>query len=326
MKVQMPRGPQDRRILGDAPRKGSRVHPSFRPSRLPPFRPDILGIQPGASSASGQRGTTLIEIIVVLALAAVMLAVAVPTMATILGVDKRRASRELAATMRWTYEEATIRNQPMRIAYDLDHGTYWVEAADSEVRIHKDWRAKETWDTFLEDKAESDQRVREKQAGLSGSQQNISELMTAIGGENASAGGGFLSGLLGGGGLLPNHRGGEFQVNRFQPIGDDGVMGGKKEFPGDVKFWGVWTPQFDEVIKPHDEYELEAIQQDPENQDYRVVYTHVFPGGYMEDSVVYVSDAEGEDITSLIVEPLIGRVIVEEGEADIPDTRDREDR
>ena len=170
MKVQMPRGPQDRRILGDAPRKGSRVHPSFRPSRLPPFRPDILGIQPGASSASGQRGTTLIEIIVVLALAAVMLAVAVPTMATILGVDKRRASRELAATMRWTYEEATIRNQPMRIAYDLDHGTYWVEAADSEVRIHKDWRAKETWDTFLEDKAESDQRVREKQAGLSGSQ------------------------------------------------------------------------------------------------------------------------------------------------------------
>lgn len=279
--------------------------------------------------AASQRGVTLIEIIVVLALAAVMMAVAVPTLSTVFGVDKRQASRELAATMRWTYEEATIRNQPMRIAYDLDHGAYWVEAADGEVRIHTDWRAKETWDEYLEDKKETDERVAERRdRSNTGPQQSVSELIAnATGGEDGGgAAGSFLSGLLGGGGILPGARGGEFQVNRFQPIGE-GLMGARKDFPQSVRFCGVWTPQFRDVIKPHDEYELEAIQQEEaENQKYRVLYTHVFPGGYMEDSVVYVCDEAGEDITSLIVEPLIGRVIVEEGEAEIPDTRDREQR
>ncbi len=277
--------------------------------------------------ARSQRGVTLIEIVVVLALAAVMMAVALPTLSTVFGVDKRRASRELAATMRWTYEEATIRNQPMRIAYDLDHGAYWVEAAEGEVRIHKDFRSKEAWDEYVKDKEEADQRVAERRDRSStGAQQSVSELMSnAMGGEEG--GGGFsLAGLLGGGGILPAARGGEFQVNRFQAI-EEGLMGAKKEFPSSVRFWGVWTPQFEDVLKPHDEYELEAIQADPQGaQGYRVVYTHVFPGGYMEDSVVYVSDETGEDITSLIVEPLIGRVVVEEGQAPIPDTRDREQR
>jgi len=276
-----------------------------------------------------QRGVTLIEIIVVLALAAVMMAVAVPTLSTVFGVDKRRASRELAATMRWTYEEATIRNQPMRIVYDLDHGAYWVEAADSEVRIHKDWRARETWDEYIEEKEEADQRVAERRdRNTSAPQQSVTEMISNVTGDEGGGGaaGGFLSGLLGGGGILPGARGGEFQVNRFQPI-DAGLMGGKKEFPSSVRFWGVWTPQFDEVLKPHDEYELEAIQQETsENQKFRMAYTHVFPGGYMEDTVVYVSDESGQDITSLLVEPLIGRVVVEEGEAEIPDTRDREQR
>ena len=276
--------------------------------------------------AHAEAGTTLIEIIVVLALAALMMAVAIPSLSTVLGVDKRRASRELAATMRWTYEEATIRNQSMRIAYDLDHGTYWVEAADGEVRIHKDWKAREAFDEFMEEKLEADARVRDKQSAGSSTQQNLSELLAGFAGEDGEMpnAGGLLGGLLGGGGILPGARGGEFQVNRFQPI-DQGLIGGKVQFPDSVRFYGVWTPMFDEIQRPHDEYELEQVQQESEPK-YRIVYTHVFPGGYMEDTVVYVSDAAGEDITSLVVEPLIGRVIVEEGEAEIPDTRDREDR
>lgn len=272
-----------------------------------------------------EAGTTLIEIIVVLALAALMMAVAIPSLSTVLGVDQRRASRELAATMRWAYEEATIRNQPMRLAYDLDHGTYWVEAADGDVRIHKDWKAREAFDEFMEEKLEADQRVRDRQSANTSAQQNISDLLAGFAGENGETpnAGGLLGGLMGGG-ILPGARGGEFKVNRFQPIGE-GLMGGKVEFPKSVRFWGVWTPMFDEVQKPHDEFELEQVQQE-EQPEFRVVYTHVFPGGYMEDSVVYVSDESGEDITSLVVEPLIGRVVVEEGEAEIPDTRDREER
>lgn len=280
---------------------------------------------PSPHRAHAEGGTTLIEIIVVLALAALMMAVAIPSLATVLGVDQRKASRELAATMRWAYEEATIRNQSMRIAYDLDHGTYWVEAADGEVRIHKDWKAREAFDEFMEEKLESDQRMRDKQSANTSAQQNITDLLAGFAGEDGEMpnAGGLLGGLMGGG-ILPGARGGEFKVNRFQPIGE-GLMGGKKEFPSSVRFWGVWTPMFAEVQKPHDEFEIEQVQQE-EQPEFRIIYTHVFPGGYMEDSVVYVSDESGQDITSLVVEPLIGRVVVEEGEADIPDTRDREER
>ena len=280
-------------------------------------------------NARSEAGVTLIEIIVVLALAAVMMAVAIPTLSTVFGVDKRRASRELAATMRWTYEEATIRNQPMRIAYDLDHHKYWVEAADGDVRIHRDVRARETFDEYLAEKAESDQRVAEKSRhNSSSSQQGLTELLAnATGGEeNAAAGGGMLAGLLGGGGILPGARGGEFQVNRFSPLPEN-ELGVSKEFPDSVRFCGAWTPQFDAIVKPHDDFELEAIaQESAEGQTFRVVYTHVFPGGYMEDTVVLVCDASGQDVTSLVVEPLMGRVKVEEGEVELPDTRDRDER
>ena len=48
----------------------------------------------------------------------------------------------------------------------------------------------------------------------------------------------------------------------------------KVEFPNTVRFWGAWTPMFDETQKPHDEFELEQIQQDSERD-----HPRVDPGG-----------------------------------------------
>ena len=44
----------------------------------------------------------------------------------------------------------------------------------------------------------------------------------------------------------------------------------------------------------------------------------------MEDTVVYLSDEDGETITSLMVDPLIGRVRTIQDKIDVPDARDRE--
>jgi prepilin-type N-terminal cleavage/methylation domain-containing protein len=277
--------------------------------------------------ATPQQGLTLIEVVVVLALVGVLLLAAVPSVRAIAGVDLRSASRELAASLRYVYDEASVRNIVMRIAYDLDNRTWWVEAADSDVRIFSNRRDKEAFDDFMEKKRESDEEVMKRAELRKGNEPLIGELGAMVGGDGAGAGGmnSLLGGMLGGGGLSARSGVGRYAVNQFSPIGDIDEAFERRKLPGSTRFWGVWTPQYDEVLKPMDEFEAEAMLREEEaDQEWRVVYTHIFPGGYMEDTVVYLSDESGESITSLVVDPLIGRVRTIHDKVEIPDTRDRD--
>lgn len=286
-------------------------------------------IRPAASSralarATSQQGLTLIEVVVVLALVGVLLLAAIPSVRAVMGVDLKSASRELAASLRYVYDEASVRNIVMRVAYDLDNRTWWVEGADSDVRIFGNSRDKEAFDDFMEKKRESDEEVM-KRAELRKS--NLPVLSDLAGGDSAAGGGmsSLLSGMLGGGALSAKSGVGRYAVNQFSPMGDTDEAFVKRELPGSTRFWGVWTPQYDEVLKPMDEFEAEAmLREELADQQWRIVYTHIFPGGYMEDTVVYLSDESGETITSLIVDPLIGRVRTIHDKVEIPDTRDRD--
>ncbi len=284
----------------------------------------------GASFAREQRGITLIEIVVVLILVGLLGTVALPSLRSVFGVDRRTASRQLAATMRFVYEEAAIRNTPMRMAYDLDSNAWWVEAADSDVRIFANRKEKEAFDEFLEAKQESDERVREEVKNRRSDQPDLGQLVDNFLGEEEGGGGGgmaggFLGGLFGGGGGAAPLPGDNYSVNEFRPLGPEDDFFERHQLPSSVKFFGVWTPQHDETMRPMDEFEIEAMMREPaDERRWRIAYTHIFPGGYMEDTVVFLSDAAGESITSLVVEPLMGRVQVFQDEAEIPDTRDRE--
>jgi prepilin-type N-terminal cleavage/methylation domain-containing protein len=278
-----------------------------------------------------QRGFTLIELVVTMSIIAALLLVMVPIISNVLGVDQRKASRELASTLRYLNDEAVVRNAPMRLAYDLDHNTWWVEAADGPVRIFKDRDAKDAFREYLADKAESDEQVANDADTRNAGAKSTSDLFTALMPEGltdeatASAGGGLLSSLFGGDAL--DGRGGEYRPNEFHPLGDEEDDFARRQLPSDVRFWGVWTPATDEVIKPLDEYEREAMEQeDPANQEWTVAYTHIFPAGYMEDTVIYMSNPEGDSMTTITVEPLTGRVVVRKGLIELPDISDREQR
>ncbi|MCP4871011.1 MAG: prepilin-type N-terminal cleavage/methylation domain-containing protein [Proteobacteria bacterium] len=289
-----------------------------------------------------QRGLTLIELAVVLALFGVMLLVAVPTLRTIMGADLKASTIELAQTLRFVQDEAVLRNMSMRIAYDLDGRKWWIEAADGPVRIFRDREAKDAFAEFMAEKAESDAQVAEDRERRRGSGPSQSELLSTLMGDDAEAGGGdagggmggLLGGLFGGGGggLGPAARGGEFQVNQFTPYSGDSDIEehafAPRELPQGVRFAGVWTPQGGEdEVKPLDEYEVEAmLREAPEDQQWTTMYTHVFPGRYIEDTVVYLSDDSGESIWSITVEPLTGRVEVISGKVAIPDISDRDQR
>jgi prepilin-type N-terminal cleavage/methylation domain-containing protein len=277
-----------------------------------------------------QHGFTLIELVVTMSIIGALLLVLLPVVNNVLGVDQRKASRELASTLRFLNDESVVRNAPMRLAYDLDHNTWWVEAADGPVRIFRDRKGKEAFDEFLAEKKESDEEVAERAASTRSTStvtDLIGQLMPEGLSDDAAVGGaGLLSSLFGGGGG-PDARGGEYRPNEFRPLGEDDSDFSKRELPSDVRFWGVWTPATDEIVKPMDPYEREAMEkEDPADQKWTVAYTHIFPAGYMEDTVLYLSDESGDDMTTIIVEPLTGRVRVIKGMEELPDISDREQR
>ena len=287
----------------------------------------------------------MIEVIIVVTLLASLLAISIPALRAATGANLRQAGTELAATLRYTYQEAVLTNTPMRLAYDLDNRTWWVEAADGEALLFRNRDEKEAFVDFMERKQESDERVREeaeaRKVGAKSQQQIMQEVFGELAGDSATsmpmAGddgggiGGLLGGLLGGGGMSAAPRGGEFKPNEFRPITESGKLDDDamkpRELPNGVRFLGVWTPQYEDMLQPMDEFAREAmLEEEGEDQRWTIAYTHAFPAGYLEDGVVYLSDDDGNSIISLTIEPLLGRVDLQYGQIDPPDLRDREQR
>ncbi len=255
-----------------------------------------------------RQGLTLIELIVVITIVAVVLLVAIPSVGSWLGGDVRKAAREMGSVMQAAYDECALQHVPMRIAYNLDKHAYWVEAATGDVRLFQNQKAREDWLEDEEDRAEEIEewkerdeqerdRIRNQQQDKLGDPESpLSGLM------------GFLGLSLGTGVLEAPQRLNEFEVLENEVIKP-------RELPHSVAFKGIWSPQWDDVVEP----------QDPppeEEEEELILYTHIFPEGYMEDTVVYLVDRSESEI-SLIVEPLTGRIRVELGEADPPDREDR---
>lgn len=267
----------------------------------------------------------MVELLVVLALAAVAMAVAVPSLRGVFSVQKRQASREIAALLRSSYEEAAVRNLTLRIVWNIDERKVSVEASDGAARIFRDREQKDAFDEWMTEKKAQDEvarlRAQEKRGnqGFSGGGKTEVDVETALanaGDEASNVAGslmmGLLTGSMGGGAAA-----GTYEPNRFSPFEEPGFEA--RSLPDAVRFCGVWTPQHEEMIRAPQEGDPPP---DPEAGP-RIAYTHIFPGGWMEDTVIYLCDEEGTDISSLVVEPLVGRVRMEEGESPLPDTRDR---
>jgi Tfp pilus assembly protein FimT len=94
-------------------------------------------------------GVTLIELVVVLAIMGMTLVVMAPAVRSAFGVNERQAAQRMSAMLRYAYDEAVVRNAPMRVAYDLDNRRYWIEAADGPVRIFRNRQEREAFDEFL---------------------------------------------------------------------------------------------------------------------------------------------------------------------------------
>lgn len=80
----------------------------------------------------GQRGITLIELIVALAIGLLAIGAVVITITSIRGANVRASASTMASMMRYLYNRSVHTNSVYRLVIDLDKQTYWGEAMTAD--------------------------------------------------------------------------------------------------------------------------------------------------------------------------------------------------
>jgi prepilin-type N-terminal cleavage/methylation domain-containing protein len=99
-----------------------------------------------------ERGMTLIEVLVVLAILLGLAVIIVPTLSSYLQLEQRRVAKELALSYEFLHDEAVLRNVTFRISYHLDEGFYQIEVGRPETLIFDNPEAREAYEEELDDR------------------------------------------------------------------------------------------------------------------------------------------------------------------------------
>ncbi|MFL5812367.1 MAG: Tfp pilus assembly protein FimT/FimU [Bdellovibrionia bacterium] len=185
-------------------------------------------------------GFTLIELMVVVALIALISVMALPSISSYFQVSLNSSTREIAATVREAYNATLITGKLHRVAYDLKNGQYWVEEGPNGA--------------VLETKESREREERRKRLRF----------------------------------------GGKLVEDKSPFSLDKTVTKSKKSLPRGVAFEDVVTEQ---------------TREPQTTETTTVAYTHIFPNGLTEQTIVHLTDSSKHH-TSLCVTPLLGRTDV----------------
>jgi general secretion pathway protein H len=209
--------------------------------------------------ARRDSGMTLVEIGVALAVAALMLAVAIPTLSSVTRAQLRQKSGQLAGAVRSLYGAAAIGGHTCRLVLDLDANAYWSECAKTNVRLARDG-----------ERSRGGARIAPPEEGLRPRDAMSEEERTKLELQEKSA----------------------FSASTDIP---------KTELGGTVKFTDVW------------------VQHQPERYTTGRSFLYFWSSGLTEEASLHV--AQGDDVYSLLVSPLTGRVRIVADRVDAPGQR-----
>src|SRR5689334_13248029 len=83
------------------------------------------------------RGMTLIEIGIAMAIAAGLLAMAIPAISNVTRVQLRQKTGQLAGGVRSLYGATALAGHSCRLVLDIDNEVYWSECAEGTVRLDR---------------------------------------------------------------------------------------------------------------------------------------------------------------------------------------------
>lgn len=92
----------------------------------------------GRARARSLPGFTLLEIGIALVILGLMLAIAVPSINAISGAELKKTTGMLQGLMRDTYSRAALSGNTHRVVFDLEVGSYWIEATEGGVVMKRE--------------------------------------------------------------------------------------------------------------------------------------------------------------------------------------------
>jgi general secretion pathway protein H len=230
----------------------------------------------GPSQGPRVDGFTLIEIMIVLAIAGLIMSLGVRGFRSLARSDLRASATNLAGAMRFLFDRASTTGKTHRLVLDLEAGRYWAEVSDDKFYIP---REAETLDATRKREAaemqeDDERRQADEKAASSASSLDTSTLPTDSSYDPTK---------LDVGEFRPKHaRFAAFKDLALKPV----------KLKKGIVIRSVYTPRVTEAVTNGR------------------AYIYFFPLGQTEPAIVSLSDAAGETIFSLVAHPITGRVRV----------------
>jgi len=234
---------------------------------------------------ASDRGFTLVEVLIVVTIAAVLSALAIKGLRSLRKADLREASAQLSGAMRYLFDRASTTGKIHRIVIDMETGTYWAEVSDDRFYIPRE-------ETVEQLQAREDKEAAEDEEAAQKRERAARE---AESGKSAGANSSFDLSKLEVADFRPKRA-------RFASFKDLALKPVKLK---KAKVRSVYTPRVTEPLTSGR------------------AYVYFFPLGQTEPAIITLTDPESDDtIYSLVVHPITGRVRIYN--QDVPPPRGRE--
>jgi len=274
---------------------------------------------------AAQRGITLIEILIVLAVMGMMVAMLVVGFGAGRSAEISRATNQVANTVRYGFDKARVNGQYYRLHMDLDSGTFSLQAAEDAMYLpgtDRDGKIRQIDERDLEEQAQRDERAEQS---FNRSVQSAAYQGAGTGGAAADDGGDT-------GGEDDLYKAQPRKVPRAKPplfsafesenelstIERDEEKGGSKRSGMGKPFK---LPEGVKIVYVRTADDLQPITKGEAS-------IYFFPRGRTQKAHIQIASEDDQHQYTIKIEPLTGRVTIADGLEDLvlpDDPNDEED-